>query len=517
MGNYDRIGELVDSLNSLPVERIVDLRIREMGDNKRLCPFHDDHKPDNFKIIKKYNKWQCFACGIGGNGIKFIMEYDGVEFKEAVIRTSYELNLISFEESEVLRGKNQNKKENTNQKINKNRESKVVKSTFVNNIGTPQELNSVYEIFSLGYSLIEKDKLTKEHKEEIQRKRYLNNDEIELDGYFTFPDMSIMDALIIEMEKRNISLDLLKKIPGFYYSVSKKKWCFTVLRGTSGIGIPIKDFDGNIVAIQIRLDEVSEKSKRYQWFSSSFANSSGKEQSKSKNIYGTSPGAPIAVVKPEKVKYKTIFITEGFFKARTIAKHYQSYAVSVQGVTNWKNIVETIDDMINKGVEVKCVYIAFDGDMCRKDTVMKPAIKMAFALTNLDYPEEMENILDKILKSSNRSVKEKVGTFRKNNEEIISFLKKNEQNFSTKIDFLLWNEMLGKGMDDILNTEFAKETIRPMDFITFWENAFNLLEELDDIREKMSIEQNVPFRKVVVGDDVKQSLFKKHIDTKLID
>ena len=26
MGNYDRIGELVDSLNSLPVEKIVDLR-----------------------------------------------------------------------------------------------------------------------------------------------------------------------------------------------------------------------------------------------------------------------------------------------------------------------------------------------------------------------------------------------------------------------------------------------------------------------------------------------------------
>lgn len=517
MGNYDRIGELVDSLNNLPVEKIVDLRIRSMGDNKRLCPFHDDHKPDNFKIIKKYNKWQCFACGIGGNGIKFIMEYDGVEFKEAVIRISYELNLISFEESEILRGKNLNNKNNLIQKPTKKRESKIVEKTFVNNIGTPTELNSIYEIFALGYSLIGKDKLTKEHREEIKRKRYLNDDEIETDGYFTFPDMSIMDAFIEELEKREISLDILKKIPGFYYVVSKKKWCFTILKGTSGMGIPIKDFNGNIVGIQIRLDEVSEKSKRYQWFSSSFANSSGNEQSKSKTIYGTSPGAPIAVVKPNTIKYKTIFITEGFFKARTIAKHYQSYAVSVQGVTNWKNIVETIKDMISQGVEVKCIYIAFDGDMCRKDTVMKPAIKMAFSLTDIDYPDDMELILEKILKSSNRSVKEKVGTFRKDNERIIQYLKDNEQNFSSKIDFLLWNEMLGKGMDDILNTGFAKETIRPMDFITFWENAFNLLEELDDIREKMSIEQNVPFRKVVVGDDVKQSLFKKHIDAKLVD
>lgn len=516
MSNYDIIKNLKEQILDIPIDEIIKLRMQPAGYSKWICPFHDDHTPNNFKIMKDKKSYRCFACGAYGNSISFIMEYDNIDFKSAVLKIALELNLITPTEYDDIQNNSSTSNVSTkNTSSEPKYQSKKGENEYLNIIGTPEELNSIYQIFARGYELIGKPKLTEEHRLEIKETRNLNDEEIEEDGYFTFPDMSIMPKLMEEMAKQNLGFHILKKIPGFYFSLVKNKWCFTVLKGTSGVGIPIKDFNNNIIGIQIRLDKISEKARRYQWFSSSFANSSGKENTKSKSVFGTSPGAPIAVVKPKKIKYKALFITEGFFKARTIAKHYGSYAVSVQGVTNWKNIVETINDIKKSGVKINCIYIAFDGDMCRKDTVIKPAIKMALALTNLDFPENINDNIENILKSSNRSVKDKTGNYAEQNKEIIQYLKNNEKNFSSKIVYLLWNEMLGKGIDDIINTGFAIETIRPMNLIDFWDGAFNLLSELDDIREQISIETNTPFRKVVVSDEIKQQLFIKHIDERL--
>ena len=47
------------------------------------CCFHEDHRP-SMSINVEMGAWKCHACGAGGDGIRFLMKRDGLEFKEAV-------------------------------------------------------------------------------------------------------------------------------------------------------------------------------------------------------------------------------------------------------------------------------------------------------------------------------------------------------------------------------------------------------------------------------------------------
>ena len=50
-----------------------------------LCPFHEDHRPSmNVNPVKQIFK--CFACGAGGDVLKFIQMREGLTFPQAVER-----------------------------------------------------------------------------------------------------------------------------------------------------------------------------------------------------------------------------------------------------------------------------------------------------------------------------------------------------------------------------------------------------------------------------------------------
>lgn len=53
------------------------------SEHKALCPFHDENNP-SFSISRKRNQYWCFGCGAHGDVIKFVMEYRGLGFKDAV-------------------------------------------------------------------------------------------------------------------------------------------------------------------------------------------------------------------------------------------------------------------------------------------------------------------------------------------------------------------------------------------------------------------------------------------------
>ncbi len=48
-----------------------------------LCPFHADHKP-SMSVVPRKQIFKCFACGAGGDAIKFVMLSRRVEFREAL-------------------------------------------------------------------------------------------------------------------------------------------------------------------------------------------------------------------------------------------------------------------------------------------------------------------------------------------------------------------------------------------------------------------------------------------------
>ena len=49
------------------------------------CPFHHEKTP-SFKVNREKQMYHCFGCGVGGNVFTFVMEYENLNFPEAVER-----------------------------------------------------------------------------------------------------------------------------------------------------------------------------------------------------------------------------------------------------------------------------------------------------------------------------------------------------------------------------------------------------------------------------------------------
>lgn len=80
MDEVSRIREKTD-LVSLISEYIP---LKKMGRNfKAACPFHNEKTP-SFVVSPERQIWHCFGCGKGGDCYSFLMEYENLEFPEAL-------------------------------------------------------------------------------------------------------------------------------------------------------------------------------------------------------------------------------------------------------------------------------------------------------------------------------------------------------------------------------------------------------------------------------------------------
>ena len=62
------------------------LKLEKAGTNyKALCPFHNEKTP-SFMVNAERNFWYCFGCQKGGDIFSFLMEIEGLEFREALER-----------------------------------------------------------------------------------------------------------------------------------------------------------------------------------------------------------------------------------------------------------------------------------------------------------------------------------------------------------------------------------------------------------------------------------------------
>lgn len=85
------------------------IAVKKGGRNfKARCPFHEEKTP-SFMISPERQRWHCFGCGKGGDAFTFLMEYEHIEFPEALRmlakRAGVVLQTSSFE------SKNSEKKE----------------------------------------------------------------------------------------------------------------------------------------------------------------------------------------------------------------------------------------------------------------------------------------------------------------------------------------------------------------------------------------------------------------------
>ena len=77
---------LDDLLDRIDIVDVVDRRVKLKKTGKNYsarCPFHEEKTP-SFSVNPDKQFYYCFGCGAGGNALTFVMEYENLEFPQAV-------------------------------------------------------------------------------------------------------------------------------------------------------------------------------------------------------------------------------------------------------------------------------------------------------------------------------------------------------------------------------------------------------------------------------------------------
>jgi DNA primase len=77
---------LDDLLDRVDIVEVIDRRVKLKKTGKNYsarCPFHEERSP-SFSVNPDKQFYYCFGCGAGGNALTFLMEYENVEFPQAV-------------------------------------------------------------------------------------------------------------------------------------------------------------------------------------------------------------------------------------------------------------------------------------------------------------------------------------------------------------------------------------------------------------------------------------------------
>lgn len=461
MTNVQRLDEIIEMVENLTTKEIANAFFKKDRSGHFLCPWpeHNDKNGSSFHLNKNHT-FKCFSCGRPVFSIHdYLREIYGIkDIKQSCLFIAFKCDLIT--EEEFLKLKTFQSKEKTF--MNFKYQTKFEKENPKLKPLDIDTLDKIYSVFCLGKSLtlnkkgeieIKPDlKLSKEHYEYLKNERQLSDEEICEYGYFTYPKYTFIKPFLKKMNELGYTKDVLIRVPGLFYNKEKEMINHKVFRNKEYIAIPIKNEDGKIRGIQLRADEVDEKQSRYIWVSST-------NMDEKKFEGNLSPNSPIDVVYPKIKNPNTIAITEGHFKAIKISKTLNFISLSVQGVGNWKPILNTINKLKQKYPNITDIVIMYDADMSYKLQVLKAAINVGIDI--LEFNNNDKDFLN-YMKVLNLSTNENGNfDFSKNNLTLQQF-EECKNNFITKlrdfhsdlnVNICVWDYHYGKGFDDfILNT-----------------------------------------------------------------
>ena len=137
--------------NSIDIVDVISnyIELKKAGANfKANCPFHGEKTP-SFVVSPQKQIFHCFGCGIGGDAIKFVMEYEKLSYPEAIEKLASSYNIaLEYTKS-------------SNSALNEKRVLELLEHWYKKNLSNNKEVldylknrglsqNSI-ELFKLGY------------------------------------------------------------------------------------------------------------------------------------------------------------------------------------------------------------------------------------------------------------------------------------------------------------------------------------------------------------------------------
>lgn len=277
-----------------------------------VCPFHDDHSP-SMSVSPEKNIFKCFSCGASGNSITFLMDYLGIEFREAL--------KILADKAGISLDNNFTKK-----KVN-------------------SEFEELYKVNELAVSIFKNNLASSSGKEarEYLKKRGLDEETIKYFNIGLAINNNISSALSSKYSKEILeNLDLCKSYDNKLYDTFVNRIMF-----------PICDKDKNVIGFTGRIYREEDKNE------SRYLNTKETNIFKKGNILYNLNNAKEYIRKE-----KEIIICEG--QMDTIRLHTIGFdnVVSLSGTSFTKEQIDLINSL-------KCdIILNLDQDEAGKDATI---------------------------------------------------------------------------------------------------------------------------------------------------
>lgn len=291
------------------------------------CPFCQDRKGKmNLNLMKKV--FRCNRCGESGGMLDLYGRLYGVD------------RAAACEEIKDALGRGKTDKEYVAAK----REVEKKPPEIAQAEPAPSPIR--HKTYTMLLSLLP---LAESHKANLTDRGF-SISRIEENGYKSTPAFGYK-KLVERLKKEQCRVE---GVPGFYLD-KDGKWTVNFSSKNAGFLVPVRDMDGLITAMQIRLDHPYD-GRKYIWLSSAG------------RLMGVTSGSPVHFA--GEVGKKTVYVTEGPLKADL--SHFlsgESFA-AVAGVNLYGNLAPVIEQLKEQGTNR--IYEAYDMDkrlslQCRQD------------------------------------------------------------------------------------------------------------------------------------------------------
>ncbi|MGL4913023.1 MAG: CHC2 zinc finger domain-containing protein [Romboutsia sp.] len=330
-------------LNILRVAEMCNVQYRNVptgnGRFEGYCPFCGESTRRTLSLTVEHgtfkNVFKCHKCGEHGTAIQMYASLKGLSNKEAFRELISEGNITD------------------NVRIQK----MVEKSKELVDNDEPKDINKVDKVYRALLSIL---RLNKDDYLNL-RGRGLSDEFIKSKGYKSLPRYN--DTFNICNKLIKMGLDL-EDVPGFYKY--KSNWSLVAIEGYL---IPIRNIEGKIYSMQIRLNNPKTK-LRYIYFSSA------DKTNGSKAIVGPNISMGESI--------KEIYITEGPLKGDISSFLTGKTFISVPGVNSGINKLLNIVKELNPLRTI----VAFDMDFMSNEHVNNAYNKLILSLNEIKvYPE----------------------------------------------------------------------------------------------------------------------------------